>query len=174
MIIVGLLATNLAISQNGFRINPREYFTVTFGVDPNGSYQEKGFNFISELEYVGPVYVKVGIERFDALTGGYRDVHWGIGASFTSGYFEKVRYYSGIRVARVDRGPALDVPPGAYRINYGIEAGIDYDISDDFFVGVRATLDKRHDQEIFGWKPEAKFSGFVRIGYKWYYKNKRP
>jgi hypothetical protein len=173
MIIVGFLISNLAISQE-FRFNPREFFTASLSFDPTSSVKEHGFDGVAELEYVGPIYVKVGIERFDALTGGYRDIHWGIGASFTSGYFEKIRYYAGFRSAKVDRGPALGVPPGAFRINYGLEGGIDYDISDDFFLGLRATLDKRYDQEIFGWKPENKFSGFIRIGYKWYYKNRRP
>jgi hypothetical protein len=174
MIIIGILISNLAISQDGFRFNPREYFTVSLSVDPTSSIKENGLDIVSELEYVGPLYAKVGFESFSALTGGYRDFHFSIGPSFTSGYFENIRYYTGFRMARVDRGPALGVPPGAFRINYGLEAGIDYDISDDFFVGLRATLDKRYDQEIFGWTPETKFSGFIRVGYKWYYKNRRP
>jgi len=59
-----------------------------------------------------------------------------------------------------------------FSINFGLESGIDYNISENIFIGLRATYDRRNEQEIiFGWEPETKFSGFLRIGYKWKFRN---
>ena len=151
--------------QRGLRFNKTESFTISTSIDPNSSFKEKGIDFVGEIEYSGFVYVKGGFESFSALQGGYKDLHWAIGLNLTCGLLERSRFYAGIRAARVWRGDN-----GAYRINYGIESGFDYGISDNIFLGLRATIDKRYDQEIFRWRPESKFSGFIRIGYKWYYK----
>lgn len=161
-----LLICQLSFGQ--FRFVDTEFFTARLSVDPYASFKEGGINFVSEIEYVGPIYVKVGVESFDVLRGSYRDMHAGLGLSFTSGYFEKVRYYAGVRAAKVHRGSY-----GAYRLNYGLEAGIDLDIADNWSLGYRATFDKRHDQEIYRWSPEAKLSSFATLSYKWHYKGRR-
>jgi hypothetical protein len=166
-LIILLLLSNIAFSQSNFRFNEHEFFTVTACIDPSSSIKEKGLGFVGEIEYAGKIYTKVGFETFRVLTGGYTDIHGAIGLNFTSGYFERIRYYAGVRTAKVWRADT-------FRIIYGLESGVDYNINDSLFVGLRATYDKRLDQEIFGWKPETKFSGFIRVGYKWYYKNKRP
>lgn len=160
-----ILVTQLSIGQDGFRFSKKEYFTVSTSIDPTSSYKEKGLDIVGELEYVGPIYAKVGFESFSALTGGYQDFHYGIGVNFTSGYFNTIRYYTGFRQAIVFRD-------GGWRINNGLEAGVDYNINDNFFIGLRSTLDKRYDQEIFSWNPETKFSGFIRLGYKWDYRRR--
>jgi hypothetical protein len=165
LLVLSLLTAQLVIAQNGIRFNKTEFFTLSTSIDPTSSIKMDGLDIVAEIEYAGFIYAKAGFESFSALYGGYRDVHGAIGINLTTGLFEKTRFYSGIRLARVDRGPK-----GAYRAIYGIEGGIDYNLSDKFFIGVRATFDKRYDQEIFRWEPELKGSGFIRLGYKWYYK----
>lgn len=163
-IIFFLIISQLTFSQNSFRINKMEYFTLSTYIDPSSSIKEKGLDIVAEIEYVGTIYTKIGFESFSVLYGGYTDIHAGIGINFTSGYFENIRYYSGIRTACVFRY-------GGYGINYGLESGIDYKISEKLFIGIRATLDIRNEQKvIFGWEPENKLSGFIRIGYKWNFK----
>jgi hypothetical protein len=160
LLLVLVLVAQSSFAQDGFRFIDREYFTASASIDPTSSIKEHGLDIVGELEYVGIIYAKIGVESFSKLTGGYQDIHYGIGLNFTSGYFDTLRYYVGIRQAKVDRD-------GGWKLNNGLEAGIDYNVNDDLFIGLRSTLDKRHDQEIFGWTPELKFSGFVRLGYKW-------
>jgi hypothetical protein len=166
IIITLLLVSTLSFSQSEFRLNKKETFNVTATVDPAASYHEKGIDFVSELEYSGPIYAKLGIESFAALYAGYADIHGAMGLNFTSGMYEKFRYYGGIRLAKVWRGDSS-------RVMFGQELGIDYNLSDNVFIGVRFTRDKRTDQEIFNWTPETKYSNFIRIGYKWDWKNNR-
>ncbi len=164
LVLLGLLLiTQTNFAQNGFRFNHIEFFAISTSIDPTSSVKENGLDIVGEIEYDGPIYAKVGFESFSALTGGYYDFHYGIGLNFTSGYFNKLRYYVGFRQARVVRADT-------WRLVNGLEAGINYNINEHLFIGLRATLDKRNDQEIFGWKPETKFSGFITLGYKWDYK----
>jgi len=152
------------ITQAQFKLNKTEYFTVSASIDPTSSFKEKGIDIVGEIEYIGIIYAKGGIESFSVLQGGYTDFHGAIGINFTSGLREYWRYYLGVRMATVFRD-------GSFAVNYGLESGIDYTISKNIFIGLRATLDKRYEQEvIFNWNPELKFSGFVRIGYRWNYR----
>jgi hypothetical protein len=152
-------------AQHELRFNATEFFTISGSVDPVSSINESGLDIVGEIEYVGFIYAKAGFESFSALYGGYRDVHGAVGINLTTGLYEKARFYGGIRLAKVDRGS-----DGAFRPIYGIEGGIDFDFTNKFFIGIRGTIDKRYDQEIFGWTPELKCSGFIRMGYKWYYR----
>jgi len=157
-LITLLLFTTVMQAQN-FRFNQSEYFTISTSIDPSASIKESGLDIVGEIEYVGVIYAKMGFESFSALTGGYSDIHYGIGLNFTSGYFDKLRYYIGYRQAVVFRD-------GGHNLNFGLEAGLDYSLSDSWAIGMRTTLDKRNDQKIFGWKAETKLSGFVRVCYK--------
>lgn len=164
LLVAVLLIIQATFAQGArFRFIDYEYFTISTSIDPTSSINEKGLDIVGEIEYVGPVYAKLGVESFSVLTGGYTDFHGGVGVNFTSGYFNKIRYYVGVREAIVWRSTG-------YMANFGGEAGIDYNIGEHMFVGLRSTLDKRYDQEIFGWEPELKVSGFIRLGYKWDYK----
>lgn len=155
----------ISFSQNLIDFNHKEYFTISAHIDPYASYKENGLDIIGEIEYVGFIYAKMGFESFGALTGGYFDIHGAIGLNTTLGLFEKTRLYAGARMAKVDRN-------GAFRINYGLEAGIQQRLGEHYFIGLRTTLDKRYDQEIFRWKPENKLSGFITFGYRWDYKRR--
>lgn len=161
LILLFLFSANFAVAQYNLKLNKQRYFTISTSIDPMSSLKENGLDIVGEIEYVGIMYVKAGFESFSVLAGGYRDIHGAIGINFTAGYSEKIRFYTGCRIAKVNRGHE-----NAYRINYGLEAGVDYNISSKLFIGLRSTIDLRRDQEIFRWMPERKFSGFLRIGYR--------
>lgn len=166
LLVTLMLITQATFAQAPyFRFNDIEFFTASTSIDPTSSIKENGLDVVGELEYAGLIYAKVGFESFSVLYQGYKDFHYGIGLNFTSGYFNKLRYYVGFRQARVVRD-------NTWRINQGLEAGIDYNLNEHLFIGLRSTLDKRNDQEIqdSNLKPEIKLSGFIRLGYKWYYK----
>ena len=165
LLIILALLSQTTKAQSNFRINDREFFTLSTSIDPYASYKEKGIDIVGEIEYVGKIYAKVGFESFEALYGGYRDIHGAIGINFVSGYNGEFRYYAGGRTAKVWRGDS-------WKINYGLECGVDYTVSDSVFLGFRATYDKRLDQEIFRWNPENKLNFSVRAGFKWFWKNR--
>ena len=92
-----------------FRINTTEYFTISASVNPLATLDLNDItgrvapSIMGQVEYVGFMYAKVGFESFEALEGGYFDMHAALGINFTSGRWEKFRYYAGVRVARVSR-----------------------------------------------------------------------
>jgi hypothetical protein len=51
----------------------------------------------AEIEYSGAVYTRVGISNFAVLKDGYTELIGGMG-ELLSGYFDTVRYYTGIRL----------------------------------------------------------------------------
>lgn len=169
LLIFTLLLLNLTVNaQKIFTFGEKEAFLISTTLDPNASIKEKGLNFAFDAEYTSFIYTKLGTEFFPALTGGYNEIRWSIGPNFTTGLEEEIRYYVGVRTGLVFRENQ-----GGYignRINYGIEAGIEYTINNHYVIGIVGTAIKRYDQEILGWNPELKFSGGVKFAYKWYYK----
>lgn len=166
LILILLLCNSLFAQKQSFiHFSDKEYFTISTHIDPFASYKEKGLDIVGEIEYVGFIYAKMGFESFGALTGGYFDIHGAAGLNLNLGLFDQTRLYAGARMAKVDRN-------GAFRINYGLEAGIQQRLGEHYFIGLRTTLDKRYDQEIFRWKPENKLSGFITFGYRWDYKRR--
>lgn len=154
-----ILTTFLILISLQIYSQEKEYFTASLSVDPISSFKENGLDIVGEIEYEGIIYVKVGFESFSALYGGYTDIHYSIGWNHTT-KFDTFRYYAGFR-------PALVFRDGGHAINYGLEAGVDYNVSEDFFIGIRTTLDYRLEQKvIFNWTPQIVPSGYIRFGYR--------
>lgn len=157
--LLAFLITGVMNAQ-GLRFAEKEYFTTSLAVDFSASIKEKGVNFITEIEYVHSfMYIKFGVQSFSVLEGGYIDHQGGAGLNLTSGYFNKVRYYAGGKVGTVRRGT----------YNYpiaGLEAGIDYSLTETFFIGLKATSDYREDFKFSGADPKMRNSGFARAGFK--------
>lgn len=146
-------------AQTGFRLGDTEYFTASISVDPAASVKEKGLNLVAEVEVVSYwKYVKLSIQEFAILEGGYLDASGGLGVNVTSGYFNQWRGYAGFRLGLIARG----------NYNYplsGTEIGLDYNL-ENLFIGLRATGDYRTDFKFSGAEPEMVYSGFIRIGAK--------
>ncbi len=162
-IITAIVITILNVcAQNRFvHFNQDEFFTASLAFDPTASIKENGLNVVAEIEYSGLIYAKAGIENFSELKGGYFDYHGAIGINLM---FGKVRTYTGFRGAVVTRNNATNAVPG-------FEAGIDVPLNKKWFIGIRATYDKRYDMLAVGYTPIWRESGFIRIGYKWDFKN---
>lgn len=153
-----LVLPTILFSQSNFRLNDKEFFVVSIVLDPNASIKEHGLNIGAEIEYVGAIYTKLSVTSFAVLQDGYIDTTGSLGLSFTSGYFNKVRYYTGGRLGLIHRKATY---PTA-----GVEAGIDVMLSDRIFAGVRSTYDYRSDFEFYDWHNEMRYSGFIRLGIK--------
>lgn len=172
LIVVMLFVVGVSQAQHEFRLNNTEYFTVGVAINPCASIDCSdiidgyGLSSMVEVEYVGFPYVKVGMESFPQLQGGYFDVHAVVGVNFTSGMYEHFRYYTGFRLARVSRN-------NDFRVNYGGEVGLDFELSDNFTIGTLGRIDRRFDQEIFFWEVENKFSAWIAFKYKWYWKGQK-
>jgi hypothetical protein len=106
----------------GLKLKDTEDFTISVISDPRASFSEKGLFIGGEIEYSGALYTRIGVSNFAALKDGYTEVIGGIGVNFSSGYFEKLRYYTGIRLGVIKRQ--------SVNATGGIEAGMDFMIND--------------------------------------------
>ena len=154
------LLVSSACSAQGFRLNKTDSFNFGVVVDPYATIKEHGVNLGAEIEYVGTVYTRASITSFASLNGGYVDFIGAFGVNFTSGMFDKFRYYGGGRLGVIRRA-------GNGYATAGIEAGIDYSITEKVFVGIRTTYDKRSDFAFYGEPSEMRGSGYVKLGFKW-------
>ena len=151
-----VLALLLTISVNAQRKN----FNFSVSIDPTATIQEESINLVAEIELQERVfYIKATTQVFTALEGGYLDFGGGMGLNTTLGLFEPFRVYGGIRLGIIKRGSQ------SYPL-FGYESGIDYNLSEDYFIGLRATYDNREDFLYSGADPFYRFSGFVRFGYR--------
>tara|TARA_R110000803_G_scaffold191928_2_gene254659 strand:+ start:1386 stop:1874 length:489 start_codon:yes stop_codon:yes gene_type:complete len=159
VLVLLILNTTSLFSQNEFRLNKTESFNIGVVVDPNASIKEKGLNIGVEIEYVGWVYARASATSFAALTYGYADLIGASGLNFTSGPYDRIRYYTGGRFGFIQR--STNVYPTA-----GLELGIDYRINDLLLLGLRGTSDKRNDFKIYNTPPVMRQSGFIKLGFK--------
>jgi len=158
LIIILALICGVANGQSNFRLNRVDSFNFSVVIDPSASIKESGLQIGAEIEYVGLVYTRASITSFSALEGGYVDFIGAAGLNFTSGMWEQIRYYAGLRAGIISRG-------GNGYPTLGTEIGIDYVIG-SLVLGVRMTRDKRGDFEFYGEPSEMRNSGFVKIGVK--------
>lgn len=157
--IILLLFANFCLAQSGIRINKSESFNFSVVVDPSASIKEKGLNIGASIEYVGIIYTRASVTSFSKLQGGYFDAIGSIGINLTSGYFENIRYYAGGRLGFIKR--ESNTYPTA-----GIEAGINVNLNECVFIGIRGTYDKRSDFEYYNEPSEMRGSTFLLIGFK--------
>lgn len=154
-----LLISASASAQWGFGRSERFNFSVS--IDPKGSYDAKGFNGTAELELEEHfIYIKGSTQLNTGIEGGYLDICGAGGLNFTYGTFENIRAYAGGRLGVIKRGG------NTYPLA-GVEAGVDFNISDNIFLGPRVTYDNRSDFEFWGGEAKGKFNFSVRGGVRW-------
>ena len=154
-LVFALMIATVSCAQ--VRFGEKEYFNASFMIDPVATWKEKSPNITTELElveYWG--YVKIGIQVLPDLEGGYFDYAGGFGINLTSGYFEEVRYYGGVRLGTIFRGDER------YPLT-GIEGGIDFSLNEKTSLRFRATGDHREDMLFSGADPKMIYSGSVGI-----------
>lgn len=179
LIIMVLGAILVSHAQSGLRVPEQEHFILTASLDwadkmPSDDHKnilkDYGLNYHLEagiqsaLSNVIGTEIKVGYEAFPTLYGGYEAFTGSIGIRLVSGYYEEWQYYLGWRASKVYR--TSERLGKTYRFNSGGELKVTRDINDTVFVGLRATLEKANDQEIFDWDVKTRWGAYVVIGFK--------
>lgn len=165
LLLAVLLTASLASAQP--RFFDREYFYASVAVDPSASLKEKGADIYGELGLISHFgYVSAGIESFSALKGSYLALNGTFGLNVTTGYFDDWRIYSGLRLGVIKRGMG-EGQTQTYPLA-GVEGGVDYMVSENIYVGVRATYDHREDMLYSGAEPEARWSGWAKAGIRFW------
>jgi hypothetical protein len=168
LILLLLTALNTGANAQGFTFAKKEQFRISLAVDPVASIKEKGFNQITTIEYLHKwMYLKMGVQTFDALVGGYADYQGGLGLNFTSGYFNKNRYFIGFKLGNIRRGDSVEFGKGANYPVHGFEAGFDKLFYKDgsLYYGFVITYDWREDMKYSGADPTYRQSFYIKLGY---------
>jgi len=156
-LIIALLLTMSMNAQHCFHSTQKEYFTFAVLTDPVASIKEGGLYIGAEVEYVGFLYTRLGVENFQVLEDGYTSVIGGIGMNQMYGFDDQIRAYAGIRLGVINRQET--------NATIGIEWGADYNFN-NWFIGGRLSYDYRSDQEFYDYPNSMKYSGYLRIGTK--------
>jgi hypothetical protein len=158
LLSIAFLAIGMMVNAQGF--GTKEYFTASISVDPNATIKESSPNLVAELELVNYwMYVKASIQVLPDLEGGYFDYGGGLGLNLYLDRFETIRTYAGGRLGVIKRG-------GESYPLAGYEAGIDFNLTETMFIGLRGTGDYREDFQYWGGEAETRYSGFIRVGFK--------
>lgn len=148
IIAIALLFSTSSFSQLQFAEDP--YFTISSITEP----LNKSIGSGAEIEIVGKLYARAGVtvseENIETILG--------IGLSLNTGYFESIRYYIGGRIGANKRD----------RVNAmaGAEIGIDFNLTDNFFIGARGILDYKSDTEFYNEPDKMEPSAAIRLGFK--------
>lgn len=161
-VILFTVSTN---AQYGIDWGSDKYFTASIFSNATGTIRDEKIDVGAELEWVSERdYVKIGVQYSPVLKGDSYYTTGAYGLNFKSTPFEDWRGYTGIRFGFIHR----DLGRGkatSYGL-FGLEAGVDYNINDKFFVGASAIYDYRtdyaHTDERLRWD----FSARVRAGIK--------
>jgi hypothetical protein len=158
LLIIVLLTIGMMVNAQ-IRFVDKEYFTTSIAVDPNATIKD-GLNLTGEIELVSYwKYVKVNCQVQPDLKGGYIDYAGSFGINLTSGYFDTWRAYTGVRFGHIRR-ENFGYPLA------GFEGGVDFNVTNSTFVGLRATGDWRSDFKYSGAEPAMRYSGTIRVGFK--------
>jgi hypothetical protein len=154
-----LLFSMIEASAQEIRFMDHEYFTCSAFGSPTTSINKTDFNFGIDIELVSYAkYVRLGINRIENIESNYTYLIGSFGLNLTSGYFDKLRYYLGLRSGLINRNK------GMYPTT-GIECGIDFDLTEDLYVGFKATYDYRSDKVAISLPKKWEESTCFRIGY---------
>ncbi|WP_281238916.1 hypothetical protein [Flavobacterium praedii] len=153
-----LLFSVIGVSAQGLRFGDSEYFTFSAFGSPSISVNESDLNFGVDIELVSYAkYIRFGVNRFQNLEGSYTQFMGSAGLNLTSGYFENLRYYGGLRLGLIYRTNVY--PTG------GVECGVDVDLSKDLYVGLKAAYGYRSDLMAISLPTKWEESTSIRIGY---------
>lgn len=158
ILILTIIISAVVNAQVGF--GRTEGFAASLYIDPGASQKENGLDIGADIEYQGAIYAKIGVESFEALPGGYFDIHGAVGPRITIGQQERLSLYAGLRGGVVLRN-------GATNAIGGFEGGIDYVFPSGLFLGLNGSYIYRGDMKAMQWPEIWRENFYVRIGYKW-------
>ena len=152
--LIALLLYSSIFAQSQFRINKKDQFM--WGITSSySSIKDSGTSFGAEIEYIGSVYTRASISSTPNIKS--TDIIGSIGASFTSGLFERTRYYTGIRLGFTKKSRT--------NATAGWELGIEQKVSKNVIIGLRATYDYRSDYVFSGYNNGWVNNNFIKIGF---------
>lgn len=125
-----------------FLTTPKDDINTQFGFFVDPTFTDAGFQFGAFTTLVMHWgYIEVSASTYPKLGGvGYTDLVAGLGVNGHFGGFEPIRSYAGLRLGRIWREAG-----GGYNLAGGA-IGIDWEILDNFFIGVMLFTDYREDQ----------------------------
>ena len=151
-----LLFTTLATAQ--FSWSEKKYTAVNISTDPVALITDNVFVIAAELERVETgFYFKAGFE-YASLEGDYKFIYNSMGINLKWGYFENIRYYAGFKSGFVFRG-------GEY-VNFGPEAGMNFELTNNLLIGIRTDYIYRGDWLYWGGEPGWRLNGYGVIVFK--------
>jgi len=151
-----LLMCNIGIAQE-LNFGSTEYVSTSVTIEPNSSIKEKSLNATFEFQYSCHwLYIKPSFQILPAIN--YVDTALGLGILLDKGYYQDWVFYGGIRLGYIHRGVTYPL--------FGFEGGFDRKITNNVYIGLRATYDWREDFEFSGADAEYQFNGGVKLTYK--------
>jgi len=153
-LLIALLLTNLASAQ---KFGSTEYTSTSITIEPNSSIKEKSLNATFEFQYTCHwLYIKPSVQVLPSIN--YIDTALGLGIVLDKGYYQDWIYYAGIRLGYIHRGATYPL--------FGWECGFDRKITDNFYIGLRATYDWRTDFDFSQADAEYQFNGGIKCTWK--------
>jgi len=151
-----LLMCNIGLAQQ-LDFCDTEYTTISVTIEPNSSIKEKSLNATFEFQYSCHwLYIKPSVQILPSIN--YVDTAVGLGILLDKGYYQDLIFYSGIRLGYIHRGVTYPL--------FGFEGGFDRKITNNVYIGLRATYDWRTDFEFSQADAEYQFNGGVKLTYK--------
>ena len=148
-----LLLTTVATAQIGWYES--KYTAINISSDPNALISDNTFVIAGELERVETgFYFKAGFE-YASLEGDYKYLYNVLGINVKFGYFDTFRWYTGFKSGFAFRG-------GEY-VNFGGEAGLNYDLNNGILLGLRTDYIYRGDWLYWKGDPDFVFSGYLVV-----------
>lgn len=151
-----LLMCNIGIAQQ-LDFGDTEYTTISITIEPSSSIKEKSLNATFEFQYSCHwLYIKPSVQILPSIN--YVDTAVGLGILLDKGYYQDWVFYSGIRLGYIHRGVTYPL--------FGFEGGFDRKITNNVYIGLRATYDWREDFEFSGANAQYQFNGGIKLTYK--------
>jgi len=152
-----LLFFALQVNAQELNFGSTEYVSASVTIEPNSSIKEKSLNATFEFQYsVHWLYIKPSVQILPSIN--YVDTALGLGILLDKGYYQDWVFYSGIRLGYIHRGVTYPL--------FGFEGGFDRKITNNVYIGLRATYDWREDFEFSGANAEYQFNGGIKLTYK--------
>lgn len=155
--IILMLLISIGAFAQGLKFGSTEYVSASMTIEPSSSIKEESLNATFEFQYsVHWLYIKPSVQILPAIN--YVDTALGLGILLDKGYDKDWIFYSGIRLGFIHRGATYPL--------FGWECGIDRKITDNFYLGLRATYDWRTDFDFSQADAEYQFNGGIKATYK--------
>ena len=152
--IILLLVSNITLSQIHFFEENRTSIHI---ITDNVIFQKRTFyaGLEFQAEFSNGIYLRPQI-HYAALTDGYIETSSGMGLNLSLNRWNNINAYSGIKLGVINRARTYPI--------FGIEAGIEVNITNTIAIGLRASYDSRGDASFYdGDKWRYNSQGYLKL-----------